>query len=92
MKKEDNNNNNFGLASVIIGIVALSTSLLSFIPAIALGIVALVFGMMQRKRANNKWAFYGIILSIVAIALNTILLSALLWVISNYPEAIAGLS
>ena len=92
MKKEDGDNNYFGLASVILGIVALSTSLLSFIPAIILGIVALVFGMMQRKRANNKWAFYGIILSIVAIVLNVILLVALLWAITNYPEIAGGLA
>ena len=73
MKKEDTANNNFGVASVILALVAISICFLIIPPFILAGF-GLVFGLIQRKISNNKWAIWGIILSLLAILLTILVI------------------
>jgi len=74
VKGEDNN---FGLASVIFGIISITLSVtflfLGSFAGVAFGILGLVFGLIQRKKSKNKWTFWGILLSIVGLAVSLIL-------------------
>lgn len=85
MKKEDNSS---GVASVILGLVSLSFAL-SILPSIFslsglfLGVIGLVFGMKQRKAFPSKWSTWGIALSILGIAINTVLLVFLIMTIAQ---------
>jgi hypothetical protein len=75
MPKEENvRENSFGLMSVTLGIISI---VLTNLPGLILGIVALVFAFKQEKISINNWSkagkilsIIGIILTIIAIALN----------------------
>jgi hypothetical protein len=83
MKKEEACcNNNFGLASVILGIVGLVGSIV-VIPAI-LSIISLIFGIIQYRRAKNKWAIWGIALSIAGIIIAVIVIMKLVGTMSEF--------
>ena len=64
MAKGDDNS--FGVASVVLGITAISLSFI-VIPSSILGLISLIFGLMQRKNSKNKWSLWGISLAIAAI-------------------------
>jgi len=69
--------NSFGIAAVVLGILSIVFSvgvLLGSVGGTILGIVALVFALIQKKKANNKWAYIGMILAIIGIVLNIALL------------------
>lgn len=89
MRKEECNcgcNNVFGISSVILGIVSLAFIFVLFIGSfagLALGVVGLVFAFIQRKRANNKWVLWGMIISIAGIIINGIILYQILNVTVN---------
>lgn len=83
MAKEASADNSFGVASVVLAIVSIVLSLniiailSSQICGLVLGVVAFIFAMMQKKRANNKWARAGFILSIIGAVLN---LAIFIWI------------
>lgn len=81
MKKEESpvsnqGKNGFGIASVVLGILGLcfATTVFFFYIGLGLSILSLIFALIQRKNSNNKWAFWGLILSIAGIVLNFIVL------------------
>ena len=67
MKKGEDNSS--GVASVVLGILSISFSLIPLISLI-IGIVGLVFGIVQSKSMKNRWSKAGIILSIIGIVLS----------------------
>lgn len=90
MQKEDMKyNNDFGIASVIIGILSVLFSILIGI-GIILGILGLIFGFVQRKKEKNKWSLWGIILSIIGIILGILIIWALVSYISSSVELYAA--
>lgn len=80
--------NSAGTAGVTLGILALLLSLLSPIPGVVLGIIALVFGMVQRQSRPSRWSAASIILGCGAIVLG--LLGIILAV--AFPELLGGIS
>lgn len=72
MKKEEvekTNDNSFGTASVVFGVISIvSTSVVGII----LGILGLIFSMKQKKITKNKWSKAGMILSVIGIILGII--------------------
>ena len=61
-----NCNNSSGITSFILGLIGTVFSIL-IAPGIILGILGLIFGIVQTKKSKNKWGIAGIILSILAI-------------------------
>lgn len=76
MKKESviraSNSNSAGTLSVGLGIISIPTSLFPFL-GIFFGIVGIGFGISQYKLGKNKWAGWGIGLSILGIIISIIL-------------------
>lgn len=84
MTKEEmtSSNNDFGIAALVFGVLSI-VLFFTVIPSIVLGILALIFGFVQRKKAKNKWALTGIILSIIGIILSL----GLVWlIVSTFRE------
>ena len=67
--------NSFGIIAVIFGILSLifSISMIPF-PGVIIGVIGLIFALIQKKKSNNKWVNWGMILSILGIVLGVILL------------------
>jgi hypothetical protein len=89
VKREESHktdNNSYGVASVVLGILGL----LSMLPlyGIILGIVALVFAGKQKKIQKNGWSKAGKILGILSIILNILAWIFFAWLIKN-PEYLA---
>ena len=63
------NDNSFGTAAVVLGVVSLVFP--SYYGIIA-GIVALLFALKQRSDNNNNWALWALILAILGIVANLI--------------------
>ncbi len=81
MQKEVSNQaNNFGLASVIFGIISLMFVLGINLHGTAFAVVGLVFALIQRNKSNNKWAFWGIILNLAGIVIN---LAVFVWILTT---------
>lgn len=72
MKKEDNS---FGIASVVLGILSI---VFSGANGIIIGVVALVFANKQMKNFKNSWGKNGKILSIIGIILSIVLIIILI--------------
>jgi len=70
--------NSFGISSVMLALLSLSLTYLIY-PPFLLGIVGLVFGIVERRRANSRWALCGIILSIIGIIIPIILFFLLVY-------------
>ncbi len=66
MPKEEKVDNDFGVASVVLGIVSTAFSFL-ILPPLITGILGIVFGSLQVKKAKNSWAIWGIVLSALGI-------------------------
>ena len=64
--------NNFGLASFILGVLSAVFSLFIY-PGIILGILGLIFGIVQTRKKNNNWAIWGIVLSIAGVILSIVI-------------------
>jgi len=86
MAKEGDNG--FGIASVVLGILSVTFSVLIPFQGVFLGVIGLIFALIQRKKSNNKWASWGVILSAVGIMLSIVILYLLL---SIYPDLISQL-
>ena len=90
--------NAFGILSVTFGILSIVLSLtliLGSFAGAALGILGLIFGIVEYKKSKNKWATWGIILSVVgivtAIIFITVIISALTEIFAQLqdPEVLA---
>jgi heme/copper-type cytochrome/quinol oxidase subunit 2 len=89
MQKETHStssSNSAGIVSVIFGILSLvviSIFGLATISGIILGVIGLIFGIIQRKHSNNKWANWGIGISIIGIIINVLIL---IWLAATIAE------
>ena len=87
MKKEESkltsNDNSFGVASVVLGILSI---LLASLNGIILGIIALVFSQKQTAISANKWSRAGKILSIIGIIVGILTLVLIILGITQNPE------
>ncbi len=70
-KEAENKTNDFGLASVILGILSI---LFASAPGLLLGVIGIIFAQKQKKHFKNKWAQWGLILSIIGIILSIVVL------------------
>ncbi|MFI9625781.1 DUF4190 domain-containing protein [Streptomyces sp. NPDC052042] len=84
--------NGMGTAAMVLGILSLCLFCLYGVPSIVLGVLALIFGILGRKRArrgeadNGGQALAGIITGSVGIALGTAVIAFFVWVVTVYPE------
>ena len=83
MKKEDIGNKDLGIISFILGLLSIVLIPLSFLfvgvpSTIILGIIGIIFAVMQRKKGNNKYAAWGLWLSIIGIIANFLIFLLLL--------------
>ena len=88
MQKEGKSSNEFGLASVILGVIGSALSLFAF--PIIISLVGLIFGIVQYKKAKNAWAIWGIILSTVGIILSAYTIWAVVSAITNVTDMISA--
>lgn len=80
MKKDGESGNEFGLLSVVFGVL----SIVSLSAAgIVMGILAVIFAYQQNKRDANKWSKAGKILGIIGIVLGIIMLIVVYWAVSS---------
>ncbi|MET9363972.1 hypothetical protein ABZX93_24095 [Streptomyces sp. NPDC006632] len=86
--------NGFGIAAMVLGIVACVTMFCSWgISGIVLGVLALIFGMLGKGKAargeasNRGQALAGIIMGIVGIVLGVVILVLLIVLVANAPES-----
>ncbi|MFD7610594.1 DUF4190 domain-containing protein [Streptomyces sp. NPDC059828] len=82
--------NGFGTAAMVLGILAVCTFCFYGLPSLVLGVLALIFGILGRKRyargeaTNNGQALAGIILGSVGIVLGAAILAFFAWAIANH--------
>lgn len=87
MKKEGCEcTNSFGIASVVLGLVGSVFGVL-VLPGI-LSILGLIFGILQYKKEKNKWAIWGIVLSVLGIIISIIMLWQILTAVSQFQQVI----
>jgi hypothetical protein len=66
-------NNNFGIVSVVLGILSLICIFTFFIGSIAgflLGIIGFFFGLKQARLNKNSWSTAGMVLSVLGLVLS----------------------
>ncbi|MEU9846340.1 DUF4190 domain-containing protein [Streptomyces sp. NPDC047985] len=84
--------NGMGTAAMVLGILAICLICLYGIPSIVLGTLALIFGVLGRKRVrrgeadNNGQALAGIIMGSVGIALGTAIIAFFIWAFATHAE------
>lgn len=69
--------NSFGIASVLLGILSVTFSvgvILGFGVGLILGILSLIFAIVQFKKGKNGWAITGLVLSIIGILANIVVI------------------
>jgi hypothetical protein len=73
----NNLNNSSGIASVVLGIVSIVNAItfLGSFSGLPLGIIGLIFGIIQAKSNRTKWSTAGIILCILGIIINIIIIA-----------------
>lgn len=70
--------NGFGVAALVLGILALLTSLF-IVPGLILGVLAVIFGFLGRRRAsrgeadNGGLAITGLVLGLLAVVISVVL-------------------
>lgn len=77
-KEERKTDNSFGVVSFICGLFSVLLSI-TIAPAIVLGVLGIIFGIMQKKRSKNKWTVWGIVLSAIGIILAILII---IWIVS----------
>ncbi|MFF5500279.1 DUF4190 domain-containing protein [Streptomyces roseolus] len=84
--------NGMGTAGMVLGIVGTCLFWFYGVPSIVLGILALIFGILGRKRArrgeasNGGAATAGIVLGVVSMVLGAALIAFLVWAVTSYDE------
>ncbi|MFF4662677.1 DUF4190 domain-containing protein [Streptomyces sp. NPDC001282] len=84
--------NGMGTAAMVLGILSLCLLCMWGIPGIVLGVLALIFGILGRKRAgrgeanNSGQALAGIIMGSVGLVLGAAFLTFMIWVVVAHPE------
>lgn len=84
--------NGMGTASMVLGILAVCLFCIYGIPSLVLGTLALIFGIIGRKRAargeadNAGQALAGLILGSVGIAIGVIIIGGLIWLFATHAE------
>ncbi|MFF2408665.1 DUF4190 domain-containing protein [Streptomyces sp. NPDC058092] len=77
--------NGMGTAAMVLGILAVCLFCIYGIPSVVLGVLALIFGILGRKRVqrgeatNNGQALAGIIMGSVGIAIGVAIISFFIW-------------
>ena len=64
--------NSFGVVSFIFGVLSVLSILTftGFIAGLVLGVLALIFGLIQRSRMKTGWANWGIAFGLIGLVLN----------------------
>ncbi|GAA2226318.1 DUF4190 domain-containing protein [Streptomyces amakusaensis] len=81
--------NGMGIAAMVLGILAICLLCVWGIPGIVLGIPAVVFGVLGRKRArrgeanNDGMALTGIILGTIGIVLGAVVVALMVWAVAS---------
>ncbi|MFB7917836.1 DUF4190 domain-containing protein [Streptomyces sp. NPDC056061] len=84
--------NGMGTAAMVLGILALCTFCMYGIPSIVLGVLALIFGILGRKRvqrgeANNSGqALSGVIMGSIGIAIGVAFIAFFVWLLVAHTE------
>ncbi|MER5277639.1 DUF4190 domain-containing protein [Streptomyces sp. NPDC002809] len=84
--------NGMGTAAMVLGIVAICLFCVYGIPSLILGILALIFGIIGRKRVargeadNSGQALAGIILGSIGIAIGVVIIGGLIWLFATHAD------
>ena len=65
--------NKFGFASFILGLFSLLFFWALFVPSIIMGIVSIIFAIIQLRKGKSKYAIAGLVLSLISLVLIIIL-------------------
>ncbi|MEU1370333.1 hypothetical protein ABZ454_29920 [Streptomyces sp. NPDC005803] len=84
--------NGMGTAAMVLGILAICLFCVYGIPSVVLGTLALIFGIIGRKRAgrgeadNGGQALAGVILGSIGIAIGVIIIGGLIWLFVSHAD------
>ncbi|MEU8673106.1 DUF4190 domain-containing protein [Streptomyces sp. NPDC048560] len=84
--------NGLGTASMVLGILAVCLFCLYGIPSLILGVLALIFGILGRKRVtrgeadNGGQALAGVILGSIGLALGAAIIGFFIWLFATHSE------
>ncbi|GHJ94415.1 hypothetical protein SNE510_39340 [Streptomyces sp. NE5-10] len=84
--------NGMGTAGMVLGIIGTCLFWFYGVPSIVLGVLALIFGILGRKRAhrgeasNGGAATAGIVLGIVSAVLGAAVIALVVWAVVSYDE------
>ncbi|MFJ5710920.1 DUF4190 domain-containing protein [Streptomyces sp. NPDC093105] len=85
-------NNGMGTAGMVLGIIGTCLFWFYGVPSIVLGILALIFGILGRKRANRGEASNGgaatagIVLGVISTVLGAAVIALVVWAVASYGE------
>ncbi|MFG3135864.1 DUF4190 domain-containing protein [Streptomyces sp. NPDC048211] len=84
--------NGMGTAAMVLGILAICLFCVYGIPSLVLGALALIFGIIGRKRVargeadNSGQALAGVILGSIGIAIGIIIIGGLIWLFATHAD------
>ncbi|MGW8883721.1 DUF4190 domain-containing protein [Streptomyces sp. NPDC055749] len=84
--------NGLGTAAMVLGILAVCLFCIYGIPSLILGVLALIFGILGRKRvqrgeaSNSGQALAGVILGSIGIALGAAIIGFFIWLLATHSE------
>ncbi|MFE6224443.1 hypothetical protein [Streptomyces sp. NPDC057854] len=85
-------NNGMGTAGMVLGIIGTCVFWFYGVPSIVLGVLALIFGILGRKRAgrgeasNGGAATAGIVLGVISTVLGAAVIALVVWAVTSYGE------
>jgi predicted membrane protein len=86
-KEGANNTNSSGVFAVIMAILSIllpiSALPFGFVAGIPCALLGLIFGIVQVRKANNSWAVWAIVLSIIGLIVNTAIVIIILAAINE---------
>ena len=86
MPKEGKEDNSFGIASLVLGIVGSVLGILGL--PIILSITGLIFGIIQFRRQKNNWAIWGMVLSVLGIIISIYMIWMIISTASTFSQTI----